>query len=125
MLVDSVLRALVGLESLSFAVYSDVSSGDGAVSFASAFVAAVGVLPVLLGWVLKLDEAVVAARVDGLPEQRGTGLCRLEECLLAVTVRPRGIARQAYSPDDCSWRANVYRGMSLLLMVTGSSSKAR
>ena len=62
------------------------------VSIAPAFVAAAGVL---LGWVVRLDEAVVATRVDALPERRGTGLRRVEERLLAAMVRPRGIARLA------------------------------
>ena len=49
----------------------------------------------VLGWALRCVEAVVAARVDVLLERRGAGLRRLEERLLAVTVRPRGIAWQA------------------------------
>ena len=71
--------------------------------------------------VLRLDEAVVAARVDALLERRGTGLRRVEERLLAAAVRPRGIARQVDSPDDCSCRANV-GAMSFLInsLVTGS-----
>ena len=69
------------------------SSAGGAlpvsISFASTIVliAAAGVL----GWAPRLVEAVVAALVAALSERWGTGLRRLEERLLNVTVRPRGI----------------------------------
>ena len=69
------------------------SSAGGAlpvsISFASAFV--LGAAAGVLGWAPRLVEAVVAARVAALSERRGTGLRRLEERLLDVTVRPRGI----------------------------------
>ena len=43
----------------------------------------------------RLSEAVVAARVDGLPERRGAGLDRLLGAMCFCARRPRGIVDRA------------------------------
>ena len=92
------------------------SSAGGAlpVSISFALVAAAGVL----GWAPRLVEAVVAARVAALSERRGTGLRRLEERLVDVTVRPRGIILDQTCDGkhgevavrrSCSWQCRLLR----------------